>query len=198
MATVAGFSAGQMEDERQTAKIDFEVDLRREAAARAAECLIVLPPFCARCQTWARTTVESNMRTRCALSLIASALTAAGGSEPEEKPDSRSHRACVWGSANITGRPDRADDRHRPSASEDRIAKPRVQHPPPRNAGADGCCMRAKSACAARNGAPDDSAQPRRCRIIYHLTANPRGVTIAWQKYHCSRCPQELLRTALS
>ena len=61
VATVAGFAAGQMEGERQAAKIDFEVDLRRETTARAAERLVVLPPFAPAAETWARTTVESNI-----------------------------------------------------------------------------------------------------------------------------------------
>jgi hypothetical protein len=42
-----------------------------------------------------------------------------------------------------------------PKISEDRIAEPRVQRPPPRDAGADGCSMREKSACAALKRTPD-------------------------------------------
>ena len=61
VATVAGFAAGQMEGERQAAEIDFEVDFGREAATRTAERLIVLPPFAPAAETWARTTVESNI-----------------------------------------------------------------------------------------------------------------------------------------
>jgi transposase InsO family protein len=49
------------------------VNLGREAATRAAERLIVLPPFAPTAETWARTTVESNIPTRCAVSLAASA-----------------------------------------------------------------------------------------------------------------------------
>jgi hypothetical protein len=45
VATVAGFAAGQMEGEWQAAEINLEMDFRREAAARAAERLIVLPPL---------------------------------------------------------------------------------------------------------------------------------------------------------
>ena len=61
IATVAGFAAGEMKGERQAAEIDLQVDFRREAAARAAERLIVLPPFAPAAETWARTTVESNI-----------------------------------------------------------------------------------------------------------------------------------------
>src|SRR5258708_5327513 len=55
----------------------------------------------------------------------------------------------------LSRQPARADDRHRQSASEDRIAKPRVQRPSPRDARADGYSMRVKFACAGRMVAPD-------------------------------------------
>lgn len=45
LPAVAGFAAGQMEAERETLEVGFEVDFRREPAARAAERLTVLPPF---------------------------------------------------------------------------------------------------------------------------------------------------------
>ena len=38
---------------------------------RAAKRLIMLPPFAPAAETWARTTVESNICTKCAVSLIA-------------------------------------------------------------------------------------------------------------------------------
>ncbi len=82
-----------------------------------------------------------------------SALAAAGGSEPEEEPGSSSHRACVRSSGDLRRQPARTDDRHRQSASEDRITEPCVQRPPPRDAGADGYGLRAESAYAACNGA---------------------------------------------
>ena len=72
VAAVAGLAASQMEGERQAVEIDLEVDFGREAAARAAERLIVLPPFAPAAETWARTTVESNICTKRALSLSAS------------------------------------------------------------------------------------------------------------------------------
>jgi hypothetical protein len=56
-----------MEGERQTIEIDLEVDLGRESAARAPERLTVLPPVAPAAETWARTTVESNICTRCAV-----------------------------------------------------------------------------------------------------------------------------------
>ena len=51
VAAVAGFAAGQMKGERQAAEIDLEVDFGREAATRAAERLIVLPPFAPAAET---------------------------------------------------------------------------------------------------------------------------------------------------
>ena len=76
------------------------------------------------------------------------------GSKPEEEQDSSSHRACVWSSADLSRQPAGAHDRHRQSASQDRIAEPRVQRPPPRDVGADSHSMREKSACAALNRTP--------------------------------------------
>ena len=64
---VAGLALGQVEGERQTIEIDLEVDLGRESAARAPERLTVLPPVAPAAETWARTTVESNICTRCAV-----------------------------------------------------------------------------------------------------------------------------------
>ena len=58
-----------MEGERQAVEIDLDVDLGREAAARAAERLTALPPLAPAAETWARTTVESNICTRCAVRL---------------------------------------------------------------------------------------------------------------------------------
>jgi IS5 family transposase len=77
------------------------------------------------------------------------------GSKPEEEQGSSSHRACVWSSGDLSRQPAGADDRHRQSASEDRIAEPCVQRPPPRDVGADSHSMREKSACAALKKTPD-------------------------------------------
>jgi len=45
LGAVAGFTTGQMEVERVAVEIGLEVDFCREAAARAAERLVLLPPF---------------------------------------------------------------------------------------------------------------------------------------------------------
>jgi hypothetical protein len=47
-----------------------------------------------------------------------SALEGQSGGEPEEEPPSRSRRARIWSSADLTGWPDRTDDRHRQSPGE--------------------------------------------------------------------------------
>ena len=67
-----------------------------------------------------------------------SALGTAGGSEPKEEPDSSSHRACVWSARDFSRQPAGANDRHGQSASQDRIAEPRLQHPSPRDVRTDG------------------------------------------------------------
>ena len=54
----------QVEGERMAVEIGLEVDLGREAAARSAKGLIFLPPFALAAETWARTTVLSNIWTR--------------------------------------------------------------------------------------------------------------------------------------
>lgn len=67
IAAVAGLATGQLEGDRQAAEVGFEVVLGREAAARAAERLTVRPAFAPVAETWARTTVESNIWTRWAV-----------------------------------------------------------------------------------------------------------------------------------
>jgi hypothetical protein len=71
-----------VEGERQTRKIDLEVDLGREAAARAPERLAVLPPFAPAAETWARTTVESNICTRWAVWLRAARASKKASNTP--------------------------------------------------------------------------------------------------------------------
>ena len=48
----------------------------------------------------------------------------ANASEPSQEPDTRSHRACVRSAAERAGRSDRANDRHRAGARQDRLAAP--------------------------------------------------------------------------
>jgi hypothetical protein len=50
-----------VERERPSIEINLEVDLGRKAPARAAQRLILLPPLAPAAETWARTTVESNI-----------------------------------------------------------------------------------------------------------------------------------------
>ena len=67
LGAVAGLAAGQMEVERPAVEIGFEVDFGREAAARAAERLMLLPPFAPAAETWARAVALSKNCTKCAV-----------------------------------------------------------------------------------------------------------------------------------
>ena len=63
LGAIADLAAGQVESNGQAVEIRLEVDLAGEAAPRAAECLILLPPFAPAAETCARTTVLSNICT---------------------------------------------------------------------------------------------------------------------------------------
>ena len=71
VAAITGFTASEMEGNWQATEVGLQVNLGRETATRAAKRLIMLPPFAPAAETWARTTVESNICTKCAVSLIA-------------------------------------------------------------------------------------------------------------------------------
>ena len=58
---VALLAAGEIEGEIAAIEVGLQVDFGGEPAARAPECLIFLPPFAPAAETWARTTVESNI-----------------------------------------------------------------------------------------------------------------------------------------
>jgi hypothetical protein len=60
-----------MEGNWQATEVGLQVNLGRETATRAAKRLIMLPPFAPAAETSAHTTVESNICTKCAVSLIA-------------------------------------------------------------------------------------------------------------------------------
>ena len=66
------------------------------------------------------------------------AVTGAGSGQPKEEQDPRSHRARIRGAGECAGRADRAHDRTGSGAGEDRPRQPRLQYPPPRDAGANG------------------------------------------------------------
>jgi hypothetical protein len=51
LGAVAGFATSQMEVERKPVEIGLEVDLGRETATRAAEGLMLLPPFAPAAET---------------------------------------------------------------------------------------------------------------------------------------------------
>ena len=58
---VEGFAAGQVEGDDVPGGVRFCVDFRGEAATRASERLLFLPPFAPAADTCARTMVESNI-----------------------------------------------------------------------------------------------------------------------------------------
>ena len=51
LCAVAGLARGQVEVERMAVEIGLEVDFGREAAARSAESLMLLPPFAPAAET---------------------------------------------------------------------------------------------------------------------------------------------------
>ena len=51
LRAVAGFATSQVEVERTAVEIGLEVDFGREAATRAAESLVLLPPFAPAAET---------------------------------------------------------------------------------------------------------------------------------------------------
>jgi hypothetical protein len=55
IAAITGFTAGEMEGNWQATEVGLQVNLGRETAARAAQRLIMLPPFAPATETWART-----------------------------------------------------------------------------------------------------------------------------------------------
>ena len=67
---IALLSAGEIEGDGQAVLVGLQMDLGGEAAPGAAKRLILLPPFAPAAETWARTTVESNIWMRWAVELI--------------------------------------------------------------------------------------------------------------------------------
>ena len=58
--------AGQVEGDHVAVEVGLRVDLGGNVAARAAGRLPSLPPLAPASETWVRTMVLSNIRTRCA------------------------------------------------------------------------------------------------------------------------------------
>ena len=61
MRAVAGLTLCEVKREWASIQISLEVDLGREAPARAAQRLTILPPFAPAAETCARTMVESSI-----------------------------------------------------------------------------------------------------------------------------------------
>jgi hypothetical protein len=58
---VAGLAAGQVEGQGQAVRIALQVNFGGKSTARAAERLVLLPPFAPAAETWARTIVASTI-----------------------------------------------------------------------------------------------------------------------------------------
>ena len=69
LCAVAGLARRHVQGERVAVEIGLEMDFARKAATRAAERLVLLPPFAPAAETWARAVVLSKNWTRCAVSL---------------------------------------------------------------------------------------------------------------------------------
>ncbi len=72
-----------MESNGQAAKVGLEVNLAREPAARSPERLIFLPPFAPAAETCARTTVLSNICTKCAVWLVSASIWKNASNTPD-------------------------------------------------------------------------------------------------------------------
>ena len=72
-----------MEVERVAVEIGLEVDFGREAAARAAERLVLLPPFAPAADTWARAVVLSKNWIKCAVWLHSASIWKNASNTPE-------------------------------------------------------------------------------------------------------------------
>ncbi len=103
VAAITGFTAGEMEGNWQATEVGLQVNLGRETATRAAKRLIMLPPFAPAAETWARTTVESNICTKCAVSLIAARASKKASKVPDRlKRQNRFH--TLFQCPNFSGR----------------------------------------------------------------------------------------------
>jgi hypothetical protein len=83
VAAVARLARRQVEGDGQPAEVGLEMDLGREAAARPAEGLAVLPPFAPAAETCARAMVESSICTRWAVLLVAASASNMASNTPD-------------------------------------------------------------------------------------------------------------------
>jgi hypothetical protein len=88
-----GNKAGLLEGNGQATEVGLQVNPGGETATRAAKRLIMLPPFASAAETWARTAVESNICTKCAVSLIAARASKNASKVPDRL--SRKHAVPV-------------------------------------------------------------------------------------------------------
>lgn len=64
MRRIAFLAVGQAEGDRMTVEVGLQVDLAGEPTVRTTKRLALLPLFAPAAETWAQTTVESNICTR--------------------------------------------------------------------------------------------------------------------------------------
>src|SRR4051794_6995807 len=132
-----------------------------------------------RVQTQGQWLQQSDSSTRSAQS---SAVFSANASEPRQEPDTRAHRACVRSTAERARRSDRANDRHRAGARQDRLAEPGLQLSPPGDAGTARRGMKTVESSAVFQ--PKQWAE--KASREYNRKQDPTR-TCALE--HCSRCP---------
>lgn len=101
-AAVARRAAGQRESKGPAGEVGLDVDLGREPAARAAERLTVLPPWAPAAETRARSTVEADTRTRCAVALSEARASRKASSTPE-RPSRQSRPQTLFQVPNPAG-----------------------------------------------------------------------------------------------
>jgi hypothetical protein len=82
MRRIALFASGQVEGDGMAVEIGLQMDLGGEAATGPPERLILLPPLAPAAETWARTMVESNICTRCAVNKRGNGTPARDGLAP--------------------------------------------------------------------------------------------------------------------
>src|SRR3954467_10381106 len=116
-------------------------------------------------------------------------LSLARASEPRQEPDTRSHRACVRGAAERAGRSDRAHDRRRAGARQDRLAEPGLQHSPTGDAGTARRDMKWSPSAVSNEAAGGKTESVKTANQIENRDLNRTCTQSGVKIDHCSRCP---------
>src|SRR5665213_2476922 len=102
------------------------------------------------------------------------AIESTGEREPPEEQGSGSRRARVRCSANLAGWKDCTHNWYHAGESQDRSTKPRLQHPPACDAGADGRCITEQSARVALHGAASAKRKRIRAKSTMKISVPPK------------------------